>query len=1810
MDSINWLRIQKNWVYLLQNLETENLLPFLYQEHVISDKDKERVEKEVYSDKQRDKLLKILKTKESGYNKLCEGLRQRQPFIVEKLEQTIIDDKDAEKLRMRDKLCGVLLDHFCVAKHSSVELRDILKVVEGMLGGEIEKGILIDIVSETFVDVNHVHENGNNRFDNLYQRRFQHVQETISNYTEMTQVKKFTHVCIPGQRKIQYWDSSEVCQMLRERIPSKKELVPAITTVTDTFAAEKISGDVFINMTKEDIKEIFPKLTFGERASLLLLRDEIVREENNISLNAAENTNEKSKKNAKYREKLRKFDTAASASDTYVYGAHTFTSVTRCYNLIEPIHFFKHIDCESQGDYLTWIQWETLKIAAACMNDRTNGTIHFGILPLSNDTSDEGRICGISLKKEDVRRHLQETIHMGFDRDQLEMVLKCIREPQFIDVVGSTKAGNTYVFEIDVVPHSKVLGVEVIFVNMSSCGGHTLTLFRCKDESISQADGNEVIQFMKTKDTLLALRRDQERLALKAIGTESDLRDKFVHLLTDGNDATEDLYPILFLSPLDSSMDKEYIKENITFIESLDPNIIFDFDFGSDRKGLYEYIEHEREQVLKVLTTDNFEHAGKDMFEDLQTSGLKPWVFCNGYEVLGQQLYSLLKWKQCRSEGFKEGLRFYKHQIPEGRAIVIFCLFSKTYEVMLEAAEEALIKFQNQWMVIAESDSIANYWISELLRRKSIEKGSVQRRFVLGMPWKHVSQTIIQTMGKSESEITELPTSTGAFCHLKEKIKNEMVDLSILSRCECDNSEIAKDSKIIEKNRKKLEEEFFRGHCATWWNFWFGDDHVLKRDKHDSLMKMVRSTLEGDIDEDEKIGLVYLYHQPGAGGSTTARHVLWELRKEYRCCIVKRITDETYEHIALLRRYDEPEDPKPVVVLIDNEDEDKVNTLHSQLDGKARHVYRQSKKPFKLFCLLLLCLRKTNLSKTRNRDKERKTFILLHDLTQREIAWFHRKSELLEQKHKIENGVDPRLLISFNLMKSNFDADYINRSVEAFCDEVMDKNERLLLKFLSLMNAFDQDFQPVPVSAFDTIMHDNEPICFGLVVPQQQRPKRSWESKISDSLKVLLNRTSRAGLGGQIKAFCIINQLFASEILQYILKDEKKSVSQLTMELLKSDIFKLENMSRDLLVKTVRDILKKRAVKEDGTFEKFSAIVNVLMEKESPDIAVEVLKTGFEMTNDPMIAQTLSRLFIHCKNWPEAINFAKRATTMLPQNSFLWDTYGQVYKDQVYECYRKCLQTGEKLGLNKASEIIRAAFDAIDKFKQEQAVSEIEKTISQNKNGYYGEMKVTVMLLELFSYFSIYTGEEEFHRFLVDSTYIPTNFECLGDEIIQRMKSLQENVENTMRLLEEKQTQVKDDCFDVHRRQRPYPQNDSFIRMREDLDSFFGEDDGHIPENLSPKEKHAYRSRRIIRLGGRSLSTLLQLRRLPDREKCKRFDEIVKLSEENVKSNFCRESDYRSLLGAVVAMTVFRVPTERKIDHKVILELAEKLFDISDSDDRPYLETFLFKVMLHWPTENRKEYQLCPIGKLLDAIRRWRKAFHSNHQRQKEDAFGAVTAKKDTVFFFLGNGEALDEILYYEDLGSEENGSRLGDRVWESPQALQKLQRLTGTLINDGNDVQIQVESSGGNKSVIIIPTSMTIRQRSLFQKRVFFVLGFGWSGPKAYNVTANDPSIALTPRGRTASNGKKQTKDECEGESSASSGEISPRRGTVSHSLIQVDKKQYTYFSQRLQAIDGEIEELKTTKDSKTRKRRMKKLKKERDKLVTERTRLFVEDA
>jgi tetratricopeptide (TPR) repeat protein len=75
-------------------------------------------------------------------------------------------------------------------------------------------------------------------------------------------------------------------------------------------------------------------------------------------------------------------------------------------------------------------------------------------------------------------------------------------------------------------------------------------------------------------------------------------------------------------------------------------------------------------------------------------------------------------------------------------------------------------------------------------------------------------------------------------------------------------------------------DSFWRGHPPTWADFLAGAD--IQRTVHDALLALVREKLV-----DGRSGTIPVHHNPGAGGSTLALRIAWDLHREYPTVVLR-----------------------------------------------------------------------------------------------------------------------------------------------------------------------------------------------------------------------------------------------------------------------------------------------------------------------------------------------------------------------------------------------------------------------------------------------------------------------------------------------------------------------------------------------------------------------------------------------------------------------------------------------------------------------------------------------------------------------------------------------------------------------------------------------------------------------------------------------------------------------------------------------------------------------------------------------------------
>lgn len=124
------------------------------------------------------------------------------------------------------------------------------------------------------------------------------------------------------------------------------------------------------------------------------------------------------------------------------------------------------------------------------------------------------------------------------------------------------------------------------------------------------------------------------------------------------------------------------------------------------------------------------------------------------------------------------------------------------------------------------------------------------------------------------------------------------------------------------------ERDFLRGHEATWYDLALNCD--VGRDLLSKVETAVRSVLEH-----REAARINVFHAPGAGGTTLARRLLWNLRRQFPCLILKDcVPEETVERIGRISGLT----GKPVCLVAETSvvSEGELDKLFTLI--KARHI--------------------------------------------------------------------------------------------------------------------------------------------------------------------------------------------------------------------------------------------------------------------------------------------------------------------------------------------------------------------------------------------------------------------------------------------------------------------------------------------------------------------------------------------------------------------------------------------------------------------------------------------------------------------------------------------------------------------------------------------------------------------------------------------------------------------------------------------------------------------------------------------------------
>lgn len=303
---------------------------------------------------------------------------------------------------------------------------------------------------------------------------------------------------------------------------------------------------------------------------------------------------------------------------------------------------------------------------------------------------------------------------------------------------------------------------------------------------------------------------------------------------------------------------------------------VADFDPDSDKSGLLHECRPEIETHRTLHTVVKGNHITPNI--DRGTY----WYYARGMAGLEGTLVSgpWKTWKQA-----------YDHDVRQQLLELAKAGLQKPFVLLVIWQHDALAPYLEVIIDATVSAIGLAVQIAVLCPDESVEIRRLAQRYdfrVITMPLHHVCHgfgAIHAASAPAVGTSCEIPSTSGApisiegqeFYWLSEEL--DIIDLRSGRSAPAD---------------RVLGRDFLRGHEISWNEL--GLHYDVDRDLTDDVQKAVELSLGK-----RRALRLNLYHMPGAGGTTVARRILWNLHRKYPCALLRRTAPgETAERVARL----------------------------------------------------------------------------------------------------------------------------------------------------------------------------------------------------------------------------------------------------------------------------------------------------------------------------------------------------------------------------------------------------------------------------------------------------------------------------------------------------------------------------------------------------------------------------------------------------------------------------------------------------------------------------------------------------------------------------------------------------------------------------------------------------------------------------------------------------------------------------------------------------------------------------------------------
>ncbi|KAI3359254.1 hypothetical protein L3Q82_002772 [Scortum barcoo] len=1115
-------------------------------------------------------------------------------------------------------------------------------------------------------------------------------------------------------------------------------------------------------------------------------------------------------------------------------------------------------------------------------------------------------------------------------------------------------------------------------------------------------------------------------------------------------------------------------------------------------------IKYKEQKAVKLHFLDNYTSTEglktEDLVNSLQLFDRTSWIFCNGRKNFpgGEETCDEKTWIKTRKKKLKKVVSLICNDIlPRGSFVVLFLLMSDVEQPLVETFHEFYAEMNGHdfLAVISESKENYNKWSS--LAQVSCHMSSLKEISIVEMPLSHVDATVQSIQIIKNQPNRTLPGSNGAVCFLKSAEEAMLDSLEIISIDQCDETNL----EIMTKEEiKEIESYFYRGGKIDWIHFWLADKHkceaIIQRDAYGEANTIMEKTVHL-TKAMRPIESVNIYHHPGSGGSTVARQILWNCGKKIRCAVVRQSKEITTvcEHAVRLREHDKGDKNKclPVLLLLEDCHADYIDYLRRELGN----VIATKKISSSVLCFILLICNRLNNSEKMCRASPSQTVAVTHKLSNAEKPLFSNKREQLEREF------DSDFILTFVLMSKDFEHTYI----EDFVKNILEKTDHSLpitrlTRFVALLNYYVRD-------SYISVSHCEASL--GIANYVDKARYHAFVDHLSEEAKLIFIHLREGST--HMSSIQIINSLVAGKILSQL--SAKFPQSDIAMDLINDKVLLNHRFDRDEFLKFIRALFIRRSKRSRGdpVDTVFSPLIeHVSTEKGGVQKAVDLMKAAYiALGKDPYVAQQLARLLYTNLRFEEALEWAEEAKSLLPCDTFVLDTLGQVYKKWFYHLYDMDVCMEKEPSPERATEIISIALKGISALRASEKTPKKE-TVSLNSS-YYGEVDVGCRLLKFLSGVDVFvnnTGKSELMDYLL-TDYIPADVKRPWQKFHGQLKGLQKSLSNALECISEDlsyfQTDIseEDEELDARDPEQVYNPRKWLTRKSAVYAGFFcitpDESDQAVESNstdmASPPEKLSpfQRQIRTYKLGVGNFTSILSLLYDKNRQRAgEKLETIIGMYPEKLTRNCLDQTELANFILCQIALNCTLPGSSKLMSLEKLQDLSNLRFITSGKKMSTVSALFLLSLLL-WP-ETNNELSSADTEILLsaiDALQRlcWQK---SQHVPQRK--------RKIMTHFFLAKAKGLNKIVHRSAIDKLVKNTRperklqwLEGKIWKTEEVKQLLENVEGWTENGNLFVQ---GGTRGSKIRVFPRYSASLPNGN---EKVTFYLGFSFDGVFAFDI-------------------------------------------------------------------------------------------------------------